>query len=198
MTTLIHVIQSDITLFTGSAIVNAANRHLRWGGGVCDTIHRAAGNRLVQACRDHVKRHGSVPVGDAVLTQAGNLSSGHIIHTVGPRWFWGIQAGKKEAMLARAYHNSLRLAQENGLSSIAFPCISTGHFGFPPARAADIAVQTVLDFCREKTVPAVWFYCPDKRNAALYEGRLSAVARKLPHTPPLHSIWFPDMPSVTP
>lgn len=193
MTTLIHVIQSDITLFTGSAIVNAANRHLRWGGGVCDAIHRVAGNSLVQACRGHVKRHGKVLVGDAVLTPAGNLNCGHVIHAVGPRWILGLQATKKEAMLAQAYHTSLRLAQENGLSSIAFPCISTGHYGFPPDRAAAIAVRTVLDFCRKKPIPAVWFYCPDKRNADLYNQRLSTVVRKLPHSPPSVSIWLLDM-----
>ncbi|NWJ78844.1 macro domain-containing protein [Enterobacter sp. SECR19-1250] len=193
MTTLIHVIQSDITLFTGSAIVNAANRHLRWGGGVCDAIHRAAGNSLEQACRNHVKRHGKVLVGDAVLTPAGNLSCGHVIHTVGPRWFLGLQARKKEAMLARAYLTSMRLAQEYGMSSIAFPCISTGYYGFPPDRAAGIAVRTVLDFCRKSPFPAVWFYCPDKRNADLYHQQLSAVLRQLPHTTPSISTWFLDM-----
>jgi len=125
------------------AIVNAANSSLMGGGGVDGAIHRAGGPDILEECRRIVARQGTLPAGEAVITRAGRLPSRHVIHTVGPRWGGGKQ-GEAET-LARCYRNSLRLAREHALGSVAFPSISTGAYGYPVAEAARVALRAVAD-----------------------------------------------------
>jgi len=131
----LHV--GDITKLAVDAIVNAANEALRGGGGVDGAIHRAAGPELLQECI----AIGDCPTGQARITKGYRLPARHVIHTVGPIWRGG-GAGEEE-LLAACYRESLRLAAEHNVASIAFPAISTGIYGFPPERAAPIAVETV-------------------------------------------------------
>src|SRR5438105_8814805 len=133
----IEVIQGDITAQTVDAIVNAANQTLLGGGGVDGAIHRAAGPRLLEACAPL----GGCDVGDAKATPGFDLSCRWVIHTVGPVWYGGSR-GEDEA-LQSCYRRSIEVADILGAKSVAFPAISTGAFGFPPARAAAIAVRTL-------------------------------------------------------
>jgi O-acetyl-ADP-ribose deacetylase (regulator of RNase III) len=144
--TTILLKQADITLEDVDAIVNAANSSLMGGGGVDGAIHRAGGPAILDACKAIRQRQGELPTGEAVLTTAGNLKARHVIHTVGPVWRGG--AHNEESLLAHAYRNSLLIASKNALRSIAFPSISTGIYGFPIDRAAQIAFTTVSEFVR--------------------------------------------------
>ena len=138
MTNRIEIIQADITTLSVDAIVNAANSSLLGGGGVDGAIHRAAGPRLLEATR----KIGGCPTGQARLTPGFDLPAKWIIHTVGPVWQDGL-VGEDE-LLASCYRESLKLASSVGASTIAFPAISTGAYGFPMARAARIAVNEMV------------------------------------------------------
>ncbi|MDH3475345.1 MAG: O-acetyl-ADP-ribose deacetylase [Rhodospirillales bacterium] len=133
----IEVYAGDITTLEVDAIVNAANDRLAPGGGVCGAIHRAAGPELARECA----AIGRCPTGEARITGGYRLAAKHVIHAVGPVWHGG-RAGEDDR-LAGCYRHSLDLAREEGLSSIAFPAISTGIYGYPLARATGIAVETV-------------------------------------------------------
>jgi O-acetyl-ADP-ribose deacetylase (regulator of RNase III) len=140
----VHVEVGDITTWQVDAVVNAANAHLAPGGGVCGAIHRAGGPTIAAECRKLIATdypHG-VPVGGAVATTAGQMPARFVIHAVGP--IYGSDP-EPEQLLADAYRNSLALARELGLASIAFPAISTGIYGFPAERAAPIVWQTVSE-----------------------------------------------------
>ncbi|HYO75551.1 MAG TPA: O-acetyl-ADP-ribose deacetylase [Thermoanaerobaculia bacterium] len=137
------VIRGDITKLEVDAIVNAANETLLGGGGVDGAIHRAAGPELLEECR----RIGRCPTGEARITGGYKLPARHVIHTVGPVWRGGKQ--HEAELLASCYRESLRLAVENGIHTIAFPAISCGVYGYPPAEAAPIAVREVSRFVAE-------------------------------------------------
>lgn len=134
---------ADITTETTDAIVNAANSSLVGGGGVDGAIHDAGGPAILVECRKIVARIGSLPAGEAVITTGGNLSAKYVIHTVGPIYRGG-ERGETEK-LASCHRECIRLADEHGLSSLSFPAISTGAFGYPVSEAAIIAVSSALE-----------------------------------------------------
>ncbi|MEM7707807.1 MAG: O-acetyl-ADP-ribose deacetylase [Pseudomonadota bacterium] len=170
MTTRIEAHLGDITALEVDAVVNAANSSLLGGGGVDGAIHRAAGPDLLHECRllDGCK------TGQAKLTKGYNLSAGHIIHTVGPVWRGGHE-GEPE-LLEACYINSLGIAKEQHFSSIAFPCISTGIYGYPKALAVEIAVAAVTSATAEQSSLAlVEFCCFSQEDYELYFERLKNV-----------------------
>ncbi|MFH0880242.1 MAG: O-acetyl-ADP-ribose deacetylase [Lentisphaerota bacterium] len=158
-----HALQADITTLRVDAIVNAANESLLGGGGVDGAIHRAAGPELLEACR-HL--HGC-KTGDAKITKGYRLPAKYVIHTVGPVWRGGL-SGEGD-MLAHCYRRSLQLACEHGLKTIAFPCISTGVYGYPPDQAAEIAVRTVRETQQTlPNAPDVAFCCFSRHDLDAY------------------------------
>jgi O-acetyl-ADP-ribose deacetylase (regulator of RNase III) len=167
----IAIIEADITTLEVDAIVNAANRSLLGGGGVDGAIHRAAGPELKQACA----ALGGCETGEAKITPGFRLTARHVIHTVGPVWGGGERG--EDRLLASCYRNSLVLATERGLASIAYPAISTGAYGFPPERAALIAVRTVTAALSQAgSIERVVFCCFGAASRQHHEAAL-AVAR---------------------
>lgn len=162
-----EVVEGDITKLEVDAIVNAANASLLGGGGVDGAIHRAAGRELLEAC----KKLNGCRTGEAKITQGYRLPAKFVIHTVGPVWFGGHCS--EAVKLAEAYQNSLLLAQEHGIRSIAFPCISTGVYRFP----ADLAAETALAILK-KTLPQcpsvekIVFCCYSPQDAERYRALL--------------------------
>jgi O-acetyl-ADP-ribose deacetylase (regulator of RNase III) len=142
----IDVAQGDITAFAGDAIVNAANERMLGGGGVDGAIHRAAGSRLLDACRaiPEVRPGVRCPTGESRITPGFDLVARHVIHTVGPVWRGG--GSGEDDLLASCYRSALALAREHGVRSIAFPAISCGVYGFPIDRAAGIAAREIAAF----------------------------------------------------
>jgi O-acetyl-ADP-ribose deacetylase (regulator of RNase III) len=141
---ILEIQEGDITKLAVDAVVNAANTRLAGGGGVDGAIHRAAGPVLYEETERIIGRQGRVRVGDAVTTGAGNMPAKFVIHTVGPFYSGGTR--NEEGQLKSAYQSSLREADRVGAKSVAFPAISTGAYGYPLDKAADIAVNAVIDY----------------------------------------------------
>lgn len=161
------LIQGDITKLEVDAIVNAANTTLLGGGGVDGAIHRAAGKELLAECLTL----GGFATGDAKITKGYNLLARFVIHTVGPVWNGG-SSGEPEK-LASCYRRSLELAVQNGISTIAFPNISTGVYGFPKDKAATIAISTVKEFLENHSeIQQVIFCAFDEENYRIYKNLL--------------------------
>lgn len=168
----IEIVQGDITKMEVDAIVNAANSSLMGGGGVDGAIHRAGGPAIIEECRNIVAKQGRCETGNAVLTTAGNLPAKHVIHAVGPVWYGG--NNKEFKLLENAYRNSLKLAVENEIETIAFPNISTGVYSFPKDKAAEIALNTVSEFLLQNgNLKLVYFVCYDDENYAIYNKLIS-------------------------
>lgn len=163
------IVDADITTLDVDAIVNAAHETLHHGGGVCGAIHRAAGPELERECLE--KYPSGCEPGDAKITAGYKLPARHVIHAVGPRWRGG-DSGEEE-LLAGAYRRSLEILVANNLTTIAFPAISTGIFGFPAGRAAEIAVETVSTFLASHPNVEVTFCCHGSESLALYRELLS-------------------------
>ncbi len=176
--TKLSIIQEDITKQATEAIVNAANPSLMGGGGVDGAIHRAGGPAILEECRQIVSRQGQLPTGKAVITTGGNLKARFVIHTVGPVWHGG-NKGEPE-LLASAYQESLKVAAENNLSSISFPSISTGAYGYPVAEAAKVAIRTVASFLKEQSTPIkeVVFVLFDSTTFENYSSVIGEMARE--------------------
>ena len=164
----IAVYQGNITKMGVDAIVNAANTSLLGGGGVDGAIHAAAGPGLLEECREL----NGCPVGQAKITGGYDLPAPYVIHTVGPIWRGGDKGEARK--LACCYYNSLKLASEYKLATVAFPAISTGVYGYPKDQAAAIAVKTVAAYLEEdRVIHKVYFVAFDKETEQLYQKELS-------------------------
>jgi O-acetyl-ADP-ribose deacetylase (regulator of RNase III) len=163
----LQVIVADITALDVDAIVNAANPTLLGGGGVDGAIHRAAGPELRKECRTLV----GCNTGEAKITRGYQLKARHVVHTVGPVWQGG--GAGEDGLLAACYANALAVAKAHGLRSLAFPAISTGVYGFPPERAARIAVKTLAGgLARDTHFSQVLLCCFSPASAALHEAAM--------------------------
>jgi O-acetyl-ADP-ribose deacetylase len=175
--TRLELYQGDITTLQVDAIVNAANSGLRGGGGVDGAIHRAGGPAILAECR-HVYPQGC-PTGQAVATIAGNLPAKIVVHAVGPIWHGG-DRGEPE-LLRSAYANSLRRAEERGMTSIAFPSISTGIYGYPIEQAGPIAVGAALDHVRNgSALHRIVFCLYSGYDYAVYERHFRQLTSVMP------------------
>ena len=169
----IDVILGDITKVEVGAIVNAANKTLLGGGGVDGAIHRAAGPELLEECR----QLKGCETGQAKITKGYRLPAKHVIHTVGPIWQGG--DANEDELLASCYRSSLMLAVENNVKTIAFPSISTGAYGFPVKRAADIAIREIARFLEENnSIEKVLMVCFDEKTMKAYSEALSKLRKE--------------------
>jgi len=172
--TRVRLVRGDITHQGTEAVVNAANSSLMGGGGVDGALHRAGGPAILSECMEirSTRYPDGLPTGEAVITGGGSLKARHVIHTVGPVWRGG--GSEEEKLLAAAYRNSLQVAQEKGLKSIAFPSISTGAYGYPVEKAARTALSTVKSFLEENpSLDEVVFVLFSERDYEIYSRALT-------------------------
>ncbi|MFC1865566.1 macro domain-containing protein [Chloroflexota bacterium] len=169
------LLKGDITLQSTDAIVNAANPDLKGGAGVDGAIHKAGGPGILSECKKIIEKQGRLAIGKAVITSGGNLNAKHVIHTVGPVWHDG-NKGEAE-LLSSSYRESLMLAEENNLSSVSFPSISTGAYGYPTYKAAQEALKTVAIFLKDEAsiVKIVVFVLYDYRTFDAYQVAMSEI-----------------------
>lgn len=173
--TKIVLSRGDITRESTDAIVNAANSGLLGGGGVDGAIHRAGGPSILEECKQIRSMQGQCAPGNAVITGGGNLKAKYVIHTVGPIWRNG--STNEAETLANAYRNSLLLAADYEVRTIAFPSISTGAYGYPVHDAAQVALNTVAEFCKSNTdMQEIRFVLFDEFAFRAYESALNEVA----------------------
>ncbi|HAF30741.1 MAG TPA: O-acetyl-ADP-ribose deacetylase [Bacteroidales bacterium] len=167
----IELVKGDITKMEVGAIVNAANKTLLGGGGVDGAIHRAAGPELLNEC----KTLNGCETGEAKITRSYLLPAKFVIHTVGPVWHGG--TNNEPELLEHCYKNSLQIALENKIDSVAFPNLSTGVYRFPKEMAAGIAIRTVNHFLKQnKKIKNVYFVCFDDENYEIYKEKLINLA----------------------
>ncbi|MGI6588285.1 MAG: O-acetyl-ADP-ribose deacetylase [Peptococcia bacterium] len=171
--TTIKVIKEDITKVETEAIVNAANNSLLGGGGVDGAIHRAGGPAILEEC----KKLGGCPTGEAKITTGGNLPCQYVIHTVGPRYRGDNHQESK--LLYNAYYNSLKVAVENNVQTIAFPSISTGVYKYPLEKASEVAIKAVKDFLdtHQDKIKEILFVLFSNQNYQLYLKKLSEMIK---------------------
>jgi len=164
---ILSLVEGDITQQDIDAIVNAANKSLRGGGGVDGAIHRAGGPRILEEC----VKIGGCETGQAVITTGGNLKAKYVIHTVGPIYRDGNHG--EPQLLESCYKNSLKLASSKGIKSIAFPSISTGAYGYPMEDAAEIALRTAMDYLKEHNdIELIRFVLFGEKAYGVYEKKL--------------------------
>jgi O-acetyl-ADP-ribose deacetylase (regulator of RNase III) len=175
----LSVVKGDITQQETEAVVNAANPSLMGGGGVDGAIHLAGGPIILEECKQIVAQKGNLPVGEAVITTGGKLKAKYVIHTVGPVWYGGNR--NEGQLLYSAYHKSIKIASTNNLKSISFPSISTGAYGYPVDKAADVALETIIEFLRNEpgSLEEVILTLFDDVTFAVYKSALSKVIDKL-------------------
>jgi O-acetyl-ADP-ribose deacetylase len=171
----VRVLTGDLTRQSVDAIVNAANSSLMGGAGVDGAIHSAGGAQILEECREirRTRLPDGLPTGEAVITGGGLLAARYVIHTVGP--IYGRHNGREAELLARCYQNSLKVASEHELASIAFPSISTGAYGYPREEAAEVASRAIADFLkRESSITEVRlvFFSPGDMKVFLSNNRL--------------------------
>ena len=173
--TKLSLIQGDITEQETDALVNAANSSLMGGGGVDGAIHRAGGPTILEECkRIRAEMEHPLPTGQAVITSGGNLKARYVIHTVGPIWRGG--NARETELLASAYRQSLKLAVQHNLTSVSFPSISTGAYGYPVEEASRVALEAVIDFLkREISLQVVVFVLYDKYTYETYRRTLESL-----------------------
>jgi O-acetyl-ADP-ribose deacetylase (regulator of RNase III) len=168
---VLSITEGDITEQDTGAIVNAANKSLRGGGGVDGAIHRAGGPKILEEC----KKIGGCETGEAVVTTGANLKAEYVIHTVGPVYRDGLHG--EPGLLENSYRNSLRAASSRGIKSIAFPSISTGAYGYPIEEAAEIALKTAASYLKENTdIELIRFVLFGKKAYEVYDGILKKLA----------------------
>lgn len=176
---VLELMVGDITEQTTEAIVNAANGSLLGGGGVDGAIHQAAGHALMDECkkiRTEQLNGEELATGEVVLTKGYELPAQYVIHTVGPVWGGGSEG--EEEKLASCYQNTLMLAADNGIKSIAFPSISTGVYGFPIEQAAVVALRTVIDFLEKQAFGYVAFTLFSDHDYRIYEAAMNRVMQE--------------------
>lgn len=167
----LSLVEGDITKQDTDAIVNAANKSLRGGGGVDGAIHRAGGSIILDECI----QIGGCETGEAVITSGGNLNAGYVIHTVGPVYRDGLHG--EAALLANAYKNCLKLTSSKSLKSIAFPSISTGAYRYPLEQAAEIALKTAISYLNENSdIELIRFVLFGQKALEVYEKVLKKLA----------------------
>ena len=173
--TRLLLVRGDITGQKVDAIVNAANSGLMGGGGVDGAIHRAGGPAIIDECRQIVSRTGRLPAGKAVITTGGKLPAKYVIHTVGPVWRGG--GNKEDIILASCYIESLQIATDRGLTSVAFPAVSTGVYGYPPDLAAKVAINTVIGYLKNNTTSLrlIQFVIYDDSAFKIYSSEMDSV-----------------------